>query len=484
MQFHRIIFLALSLSLLMPLWAQYEIEVAFPNLNFSRPIDIQNAGDGSDRLFVAQQSGIIAVFQNDSNATDTTHFLDISNIVDDSANEEGLLGLAFHPDYVNNGYFFVNYTSNQTDSTHISRFSVSASDPDVADPESELRIIAIHKPYSNHNAGQIAFGPEDGYLYIGTGDGGLGGDPLNAGQRMNTLLGKMLRIDVNNATAQIPYTIPADNPFVSDTTALDEIYAFGIRNPWRFSFDEDTGWLWLADVGQGDWEEIDIIESGKNYGWRCFEGNHTFNSNNCGGIEHTPPVWEYSHSLGLSVTGGYVYRGSTVPDLVGKYIYADYVFGTIWSLEYDGVNPTVNTQVDDTNLSIASFGQDEARELYIAAFDGRIHRFVPTNPTDTGNTEETIPDRFELLQNFPNPFNPVTRIPFQLSEPAHVEITIFDHLGREVLTLVDDMLGAGEHRRDWPGIDRNGNIQAAGIYFYRMKANGNVVGTRQLVFLK
>ena len=301
---------------------------------------------------------------------------------------------------------------------------------------------------------------------------------------MTTLLGKMLRVDVNGATAQTPYTIPADNPFVNDSTVLDEIYASGLRNPWRFSFDEDTGWLWLADVGQRDWEEIDIIESGKNYGWRCFEGNHTFNSSGCSNIVHTPPVYEYSHTLGLSITGGYVYRGANVPELFGKYIYADYVFGTIWALEYDGVNPTVNSQVDDPNFTISTFGQDEARELYIGSFDGRIRRLKPTVATDTGDTEETLPENFRLLQNYPNPFNPVTRIPFLLSEPAQIDITIYDVNGREILTLVDDFLAAGEHQRDWPGINREGNIQPAGIYFYKMKANGKVVGTRQLVFLK
>ncbi|MCK6621948.1 MAG: PQQ-dependent sugar dehydrogenase [Calditrichaceae bacterium] len=472
-------------SLCQPVSGQIELQQAFPALSFTRPVDLQHPGDGTNRLFVVEQRGVISVFENDPAAASKTTFLDIQERVDDSSNEEGLLGLAFHPDYENNGYFYVNYTATGPDRTLISRFKVSANNPNAAEPDSEVVIITIPKPFSNHNAGQLAFGPNDGYLYITTGDGGSGGDPQGNGQNRQTLLGSILRIDVDTTAPGLQYSIPPTNPFVGNAQGYrEEIYAWGVRNPWRMSFDPVTGWLWAADVGQNAWEEIDIIENGKNYGWNIMEGNHCYNPpTGCNTAGLTLPVWEYSHNLGNSVTGGYVYRGPGVPELVGKYIYADFGSGRIWALEYDGVNPAVNNQLIDTPLLIASFGVDQNQELYICAFDGKIYRFKPT-PTGSSGSLPVLPERFALGQNFPNPFNPVTKIPYRLDQAGKASITIYDLNGKLVNTLVDSMVSMGQHSVSWDGSDFEGKLLAGGVYFYRLKVDNIVVQTRKMVFLK
>lgn len=358
--------------------AQYTLEDAFPNLTFQRAVDLQHAGDLTDRLFVIDQVGVIKVFQNDASTNSTSNFLDITDRVV-YGGERGLLGLAFHPDYEVNGLFFVNYTTPSPLRTRISRFSVSQTNPDSADENSEMILLEYNQPYTNHNGGQLAFG-KDGYLYIASGDGGSGGDPQDNSQNISVLLGKILRIDVNNTQHPLNYGIPADNPFVDSIgTVRKEIFAWGLRNPWRFSIDPVTDLIWCADLGQDNWEEIDLIESGKNYGWRCYEGNHEYNLTGCNGI-YEFPIWEYSHSVGFSITGGYVYRGPNQPGLVGKYIYADYVFARVWSLEYDGINPTVNNLLFTAPGPVTSFGVDQNQELYILSFNGKIYRITPTSP--------------------------------------------------------------------------------------------------------
>lgn len=301
----------------------FSLEEAFPYLTFSNPVDLQSPRDGTNRLFVVEQQGRIIVFVNDRNTTTKKVFLDISDRVS-WGGEMGLLGLAFHPQFSSNGYFYVNYTANNPRRTVISRFRVPPTNPDSADKNSELILMTFNQPYSNHNGGCLAFGP-DGYLYIATGDGGSAGDPQNNAQNLTNLLGKILRIDVNNRQAPLNYAIPADNPFANspDPNIKKEIYAYGLRNPWRFSFDQVTNKLWCADVGQYDWEEIDIIENGGNYGWRCYEGNHPYNLSGCSG-SYIFPIYEYSHIEGISITGGYVYRGNQFPELTGKYIYGDF----------------------------------------------------------------------------------------------------------------------------------------------------------------
>lgn len=345
---------------------------AFPELRFSRPLDLQSPADGTDRIFVVEQRGIIQVFPNEANTPSSTIFLDIEDAVSDTADEQGLLGLAFHPDYATNGYFFVCYNPSERLSV-ISRFKVSDTDPDQADASSETLILEIPQPFTNHNGGQLAFGP-DGYLYIASGDGGSGGDPQGNAQNRSNLLGGILRIDVDLTENGNNYVIPADNPFVNDSGSRGELFAYGLRNPWRMSFDTQTGALWTGDVGQDRLEEINIIEKGNNYGWNTMEGSECFLANSCDTNGLTLPIHEYNQDQGdVSVTGGYVYRGSLVPELQGRYIYGDFASGRIWALTTN-TNPT-NTLLEDTNLGIASFGTDTANELYICSFDGSIYKF-------------------------------------------------------------------------------------------------------------
>ncbi len=326
-----------------------------------RPVDVKFANDGSSRLFIIEKSGRIRIYQN-GQLLDTP-FLDITDRVNDSSNEMGLLGLTFSPDYEQNGYFYVNYTGDGGN-TRISRFQANGS---LADPNSETVLLLVNQPFPNHNGGSLAFGP-DGYLYAGLGDGGLAGDPFKNGQNTTVMLGKILRIDVNNGD---PYAIPSDNPFGN------EVWAYGLRNPWRISFDRATGDLWIGDVGQGDWEEIDYLpagsQGGANFGWSIMEGNHGYDGDAQPGL--ILPVAEYSHADtygGCSVTGGYVYRGTAMPEWNGVYLYGDYCYGYVWGLiSSDG--SWQNQRLFDTGFNITSFGQDESGEIYLASDNGNIY---------------------------------------------------------------------------------------------------------------
>ena len=355
--------------------ATHKAVVAFPDLSFTRPVDLQYPPDNSNRIFVVEQAGVISVFPNDKNTSGKTTFLDIRQKVDDQGNEEGLLGLALHPDYKTNGYFYVNYTASGPNRTVISRFKVSAANADQADPASEQVLLTFEQPYSNHNGGQVSFGP-DGYLYIAVGDGGSGGDPHENGQNRSTLLGKILRIDVNKEENGKKYGIPSDNPFAGNSNGYrEEIFAYGLRNPWRFSFDSTNGRLWTGDVGQNDYEEIDIVENGGNYGWNVMEGNHCFDpKSGCNRSGLGIPIHEYGRGEGISVTGGFVYRGATVPDLEGKYIYADYATRRVWAIEHSDLSKPVNSLLFEADFNISSFGVDQNNELYLCGFDGKIYR--------------------------------------------------------------------------------------------------------------
>ncbi|MDX1672092.1 MAG: PQQ-dependent sugar dehydrogenase [Balneolaceae bacterium] len=358
--------------------SSFQVVEAFPGLSFERPLDLQHPGDGSNRLFVVEQRGMIHVFDNDPSVAGKTTFLDIQNQVTTAGNEEGLLGLAFHPNFENNGFFFVNYTADNPERTVISRFTVSPNDPDQADPASETEILTFSQPFDNHNGGQLAFGP-DGYLYISVGDGGSGGDPNENGQDRTTILGTILRIDVDNQANGNNYAIPPDNPYAGNNQGFrEEIWAYGLRNPWRFSFDATTGDLWAGDVGQGEFEEVDLIEKGENYGWDIMEGNECFEpSSNCDMSGLTMPIWVYDHSQGdISITGGFVYRGETHRVLRGMYIYADFASGRIWALDITDLDNPVNTQLVDANFLISSFGVDPDNELYICGFDGMIYQLA------------------------------------------------------------------------------------------------------------
>ncbi len=328
------------------------------------PVDLKHAGDGSGRLFVVEQSGRIRILRDGALLLEP--FLDLRALITDRGNEQGLLGLAFHPDYAANGQFFVNYTDVNGD-TMVARYSVSA-DPDRADPASAKVILQVAQPFANHNGGDLVFGP-DGYLYIGLGDGGSGGDPQGNGQNLNALLGKMLRIDVDGGD---PYAIPPDNPFVGRTDARPEIWAYGLRNPWRYAFDRATGDLYIGDVGQNAYEEIDFqpasSRGGENYGWNFMEGTHPFEGRAPEGL--TSPITDYAQSEGgCSVTGGYVYRGPSLPELNGVYLFGDYCSGNIWAL-YRAVSGWERIKVLDAFFTISSFGEDEAGELYLLDHGG------------------------------------------------------------------------------------------------------------------
>ena len=373
------------------LWSEYNIENAYPNLNFDNPVGIYHSGDNTNRIFILEQEGIIKVFNNDASATNVEIFLDITSIVDQDGGytEEGLLGLAFHPNYNENGYFFVNYTSHNPRRNVIARYNVSANNPNQADEESSVIILEVNQPYTNHNGGQLSFGP-DAYLYIIFGDGGSAGDPHNNGQNLTTLLGSLIRIDVDNPTGELNYGIPPDNPFIAPLAARDEIYAYGLRNMWRFSWDFETGLLWGADVGQNAYEEIDIIYSGLNYGWNTMEGNHCFpigSDCNTEGLEL--PIWEYELYVNdvCSITGGYVYRGNDLNNLIGKYIYGDWCTGDIWALTYESDNNIINQHLLTTGINITTFGLDQFNELL---FCGGNQIFKITSDFGDLNDDSTI----------------------------------------------------------------------------------------------
>ncbi|MGB5554660.1 MAG: PQQ-dependent sugar dehydrogenase, partial [Flavobacteriaceae bacterium] len=383
-------------------------ESAFPNLSFEFPVEIQNANDASNRLFVVEQSGRIKVFQNNKSTSDQQIFLDIRNEVSFSSGQEiGLLGLAFHPNFKQNGYFFVYYTRNSSVANIgveivIARYKVNANNPNQADVSSRLEILSFDKNqnHSNHNGGKIAFGP-DGYLYASFGDGGGGGDPNKNAQNLNNPFGSILRIDIdidgNNPLESNPdapngnYEIPSDNPLLGKS-GMDELYAWGIRNTWKFSFEPSTNRMWGADVGQNEYEEINLIQKGGNYGWNRFEANATYNSaTSLAANPDIKPIFQYDHNNGdVSITGGYVYNGaSNNTNLLGKYIYADYVTGRVWALDYNATNNSATSKLlfRTNGEYVSSFGLDEAGELYFSGYGNaaKIFKII-------GGSENTGPE--------------------------------------------------------------------------------------------
>ena len=365
--------------------ATYRLVDAFPGVTFSRPVVATQPPDGTPRMFVVEQGGRVVIVDHPAPAPPAVGnrrtFLDLTSKVSRAGNEEGLLGFAFHPGYATNGRFFVYYSAkhaaNGAMKQVVAELRVSASDPDAADPASERKLLEVADPYENHNGGWIAFGP-GGKLHIAMGDGGSGGDPLGSGQDLGSLLGKILRIDVDGAQ---PYAVPADNPFISRNGARPEVWAYGLRNPWRCSFDRATGDLWAADVGQDRFEEVDRIVKGGNYGWKRKEAFADYAAG--GGAPADPlidPLASYDHGAGESVTGGFVYRGANIPSLAGAYLYADFVSGTMWALRTKpGVIGPPQTKDDvtvevllDTGQQVASFGEDRDGELYVCSFSGRV----------------------------------------------------------------------------------------------------------------
>lgn len=406
--------LLLFVLLFSPILIAQELELELIAQGFTSPLDIKNAGD--DRLFIVERGGNIKILNSDG-TVNPTPFLNISTIIT-SGGERGLLGLAFHPDYANNGYFYVNYTDTNGD-TRISRFTVS-SDPDVADPNSILVMLIEEQPYTNHNGGHLDFGP-DGMLYIGMGDGGSGGDPDNNSQTFINRLGKMLRIDVD---IPAPY-IPEDNPFFGSPDIPQEIWAYGLRNPWRFSFDSETGDLWIADVGQNAWEEINkqpSTEAPLNYGWRCYEGNATYNTAGCPPqSEMTFPIAVLSQSGGhCSITGGYVYRGAEFPAIQGLYFFTDYCSSQIGTVDADGEITLHGTMGAS---AITSFGEDHNNELYLAAFTGgRIYKIIDNTPISIEN------NNINTFTIYPNPAQDLLYV--KLASDTLLKVELFDITGK------------------------------------------------------
>jgi glucose/arabinose dehydrogenase len=337
---------------------------------FDQPVQVVDAGDGSGRLFVVEQPGRIRIVRDGQVLPEP--FLDLSDLVS-CCGERGLLSVAFHPDFATSGDLFVDYTDTNGD-TVVARYQVSTADPNRADPASAEVILSVDQPAANHNGGLLLFGPQDGYLYIGLGDGG-GGNGQN-GQDLSTLLGKILRIDVDKASSSLPYSIPPDNPFVDQPEARPEIWAYGVRNPWRFSFDRVTGDLWIGDVGSATYEEVNeqpaASPGGENYGWDVMEGRECRAAGGCDAF--VAPVSGFDHDEGCVVTGGYVYHGTGMPELEGIYLFADYCSGRVWGLVQEAGATWTRLDPVETGLRISSFGEDAAGELYVVDIQGAIYR--------------------------------------------------------------------------------------------------------------
>ncbi|WP_420573096.1 PQQ-dependent sugar dehydrogenase [Kordia sp.] len=432
---------------------------------FSRPIDIKHANDS--RLFIVEQDGIIKILDDQGN-TNSTPFLDIDARVRSTSNEQGLLGLAFDPNYATNNRFYVNYINISGD-TVIARFTTS-SNPDIADDTSEEILLTVSQPYTNHNGGSLAFGT-DGYLYIALGDGGSGGDPDNYAQNLQSHLGKILRIDVSGATG---YTVPATNPFVGNVAGLDEIWSYGLRNPWKISFDSDNGELWIGDVGQNNREEINnvpIANAGYNFGWRCYEGNATYNTAGCPAATTTTfPVAEYNYGgspFRCSITGGYIYRGNMYPNIQGWYIFADYCSNEIGLLEPASGN-TWNLTMTGSGFSanISTFGEDMNKELYAAGLsNGTIYKiFDPT----LGIEENSLTNNYQL---YPNPANDYFQISNQNTASQIKEVVIYSLNGK----LISTRRISTENQKITT--DKLSN----GIYIVQLTSNNDAVSYHKLI---
>ena len=481
MSTHRILLFASVLTLLVPRanGQTYHVEPAFTSLSFQKPVDLQSSRDGTNRLFVVEQPGVIRVFENNPSATSSSVFLDISGRVFDGGGEEGLLGLAFDPDYSSNGYFYVYYTANSPKRSVISRFSVDAGNPDLGDDGSELVILEFDQPNTNHNGGQLRFGP-DNYLYIGVGDGGGSGDPDENGQDRRTLLGNILRLDVSAAAPGSPYTIPADNPFVGNTDDYrEEIYAWGLRNPWRFSFDSGTGDLWVGDVGQGRLEEIDIVEKGKNYGWNTMEASLCFDPmNGCNQANLELPIFEYNRDNDdKSITGGFVYHGQQLQGLVGKYIYGDFVSSRIWALEFNNGVAINNTLLVDEGFGVAAFATDDDDELLICGYNGTIYKLIETSTATDPQFVTGV-----NISIYPNPFQNDVMLEIESETSASVTVDVYDILGRHVLQLADGLPVSGKAQVTWEAKDSEGSSVAPGAYLIRISTQDGAT-TRVVVSL-
>ena len=451
-------------------------ERVFPNLDgLDRITEIRVAPGQPERFYVIeQQDALVQHFEDDPDVATPAVFLDLSDRVRTAGNEEGLLGLTFHPDYEANGLFYVYYSASNPRRSVVSEFQRSAADPLVADISSERVLLEVPQPYSNHNAGKIEFGP-DGLLYISLGDGGSGGDPDENGQDRTTLLGSILRIDVAPDPATgAPYSIPTDNPFVGNGDGFEEeIYAYGLRNVWRFSFDRETGRLYAADVGQNAFEEVNEIVNGGNYGWDVKEGFSCYEAPDpgepaCDAPILIDPLLVYPHSVGRSVTGGYVYRGSDAPQITGRYVFGDFISGDIWTTDLEADEPAL-TEIGN-QFGAAAFGEDENGEIFLGTFGGEIYQLVSLlNPA----TEPSAgPSGMQIRLASANPAGAGRPVRFDVSVPGGgpARLTVFDALGREVAVAFDGQLAAGERTP----VEVTQRL-AAGVYVARLVAQGGEV---------
>ncbi len=454
--------------------AQFALQDVFPNLLlFSSPTDAIIMPDGSNRILVLEQRGGLWIFDPQS-PTERRLFWDGKNVVSQMGGEDGLLGCAFHPNFATNHYVFLSYTvgSNPWNS-HIVRYECSVGKPDTIIPSSALDILTIAQPAGlyNHKGGCLQFGP-DGFLYASFGDGGGGGDPFGNGQNRSVLLGKILRLDIDHQADGNNYAIPASNPFAANTQGLKkEIYSYGMRNTWRFSFDRTTGTLWAGDVGQNVYEEIDTIVNGGNYGWNIMEGFHFYNGTALDTAGLKLPIWEYSHTNGNNaIIGGYVYRGNAVASLIGKYIYCDEGTGRVWALTI-GNEPVKNQLlIDHSNSSpvITSFMEDQNKEIYAVSYGGKIYKLISTSSVDS---KEMFADfSLRAQRNFFDELHSQTEIHYSLPQSEHILISIVDITGREIQRCVEADKEKGQH-----SIQFNSRSLVNGMYFIKLTTNSGTL---------
>jgi glucose/arabinose dehydrogenase len=465
------------------------LKLAFPNLTFQRPVDMMPAPDSTNRLFVVEQGGTIRSFNRDASASSTNIFLDISSKVRTVDFEEGLLGLAFHPNYRSNGNFYVYYSASNPRRNVVARYHVDPSTPNRADSTSGVVLFEYEKPYGNHNGGQLRFGA-DGYLYISIGDGGNAGDPHRNAQDSSAVLGKILRIDVDNPSGGRQYGIPNDNPFAGNTKGYrPEIYALGLRNPWRFSFDRQTGWLWVGDAGQDKIEEVNVVRRGGNYGWNMLEGSGCFFPKlRCDSAARAMgmamPIWDYTHNLGSAVVGGFVYRGSAMSNLVGRYIFGDFGSGRIWALSYDAQDTSAKEAIEiaRTDKFIAAFGYDAQNEIYVIGLDGKIYTFQSNS---LASARRDNPDAaYSTLRSAPNPTAGTTQLTYDLQKRGDVRLAIFDMKGRLVRTLAEGSFAGGAYAVTWEGADDRGTQVSSGDYICRLMVDGRTVASEKIVLVR
>lgn len=445
-----------------------EFEQVYQNIEFDFPIGIRFPDDATNRVYIAERAGIVKVLENDPDVEEASIFLDITERFDTSPPGD-LLAIEFHPDYAENGYFFVKYTLQNPAREVLARFSRSEDDPFAADQDSEAILLELETPGNtqNHYAGDIAFGL-DGYLYMPTGDGGQLHDPNGNAQNRSVLLGKVLRLDVDNPSGGMNYGIPPDNPYADNEQGWrEEIFARGLRNPWRLTIDRETGDVWVGNVGENTWEEVEHVAAGGNYGWPIMEGPECapFGPPDCDQTGLTPPVWAYSHEVGLSITGGYVYRGTKIPALQGKYVFADFATYKVWYINRD--NPSSAELLLPEQYNVTTFGEDLEGELYFNRFiGGKIYKITP-GPGATDAEGAALPETV-ALRVYPNPIRDAATVEFSGAD-ARVRLTLFDLLGREVAVLYD---GYGSATTQRVGFSTRG--LAPGVYVLRMEAGAGV----------